>query len=164
MGLKTWIGLGTVVTSAIAALVANAAKKDEVKEEKEKLQEKTDELEVEKAVFGASALSNLQSDPAVAPATFIEATCEACGAIMRLQADRSVVKCPYCGSEKIIIDSNRERTLAYQQVEIEKQRQYIELQKLKIEEKKQQDKDFHRHLIIGLIIWALLFIYFFVIR
>lgn len=61
----------------------------------------------------------------------IQLRCEECGGTMTIDKSRSVLSCPYCGSTKIVVDSDevkmeRIRNERIKDVEIHKQDQEME--------------------------------------
>ena len=61
----------------------------------------------------------------------IQLRCEECGGIMTIDKSRSVLSCPYCGSTKIVADSDevkmeRIRNERIKDIEIHKQDQEME--------------------------------------
>lgn len=61
----------------------------------------------------------------------IQLICEDCGGIMTIDKSRSVLSCPYCGSTKIVADSDevkmeRIRNERIKDIEIHKQNQEME--------------------------------------
>lgn len=94
----------------------------------------------------------------------IQLRCEDCGGIMTIDNSRSVLSCPYCGSTKIVADSDevkmeRIRNERIKDIEIHKQDQEMEKWKAHETERKKSIKysiifvvfDFMLLLILGLL-------------
>ena len=86
----------------------------------------------------------------------IQLRCEECGGIMTIDKSRSVLSCPYCGSTKIVADSDevkmeRIRNERIKDIEIHKQNQEMEKWKAHETERKKSIK-------YGAIIFAVLYL------
>lgn len=88
----------------------------------------------------------------------IQLRCEECGGTMTIDKSRSVLSCPYCGSTKIVADSDevkmeRIRNERIKDVELHKQDQEMEKWQAHETERKRTIK---YCLIIGAILYSLL--------
>lgn len=90
----------------------------------------------------------------------IRLRCEDCNGVMDIDESREVISCPYCGSKKIVMESDgvkiermrnetkRERHRAYRDVETKRAERDIEVSK----DKRAMQKEEDRHELIGMII------------
>ena len=88
----------------------------------------------------------------------IQLRCEECGGTMTIDKSRSVLSCPYCGSTKIVADSDevkmeRIRNERIKDVEIHKQEQEMEKWQAHEVERK---KSIKYCVIIGVVLYLLL--------
>ena len=88
----------------------------------------------------------------------IQLRCEECGGTMTIDKSRSVLSCPYCGSTKIVADSDevkmeRIRNERIKDVEIHKQDQEMEKWQAHEVERK---KSIKYCVIIGVVLYLLL--------
>ena len=70
----------------------------------------------------------------------IKLTCEDCGGEMNIEAGRNVLTCPYCGSKKLIAESD-EVTIARINKESDAERMRFEKEKREYEEELRVKKD-----------------------
>ena len=86
----------------------------------------------------------------------IKLTCEGCGGEMNIEAGRNVLTCPYCGSKKLIAESD-EVTIARINKESDAERMRFEKEKREYEEelKVKKDKEDTKFIIIALPIFVL---------
>ena len=70
----------------------------------------------------------------------IKLTCEDCGGEMNIEAGRNVLTCPYCGSKKLIAESD-EVTIARINKESDAERMKFEKEKREYEEELRVKKD-----------------------
>lgn len=97
----------------------------------------------------------------------IKITCEDCGGVMEVDPNKSVLTCPYCGSKKLIAESD-EVTIARINKEADSERMCYEKEKreyeeeLRVKKKKEEDKEYHMNLTLGLLLsiipWVLIFL------
>lgn len=91
--------------------------------------------------------------------------CEDCGGTMNIDSDKKVILCPFCGSKKIIFESDEVKIAQIKaNAEIEKQRIMKDVEMAKEEHKEQQRKDKNENIqtigcVIALII-LVIFLYF----
>ena len=88
----------------------------------------------------------------------IKLTCEDCGGEMNIEAGRNVLTCPYCGSKKLITESD-EVTIARinKEADIEKRKYEEELRQKKIQEAKNNEKE-SWHFLKKFCIYAVIFL------
>ena len=81
----------------------------------------------------------------------IKLTCEDCGGEMNIEAGRNVLTCPYCGSKKLIMESD-EVTIARINKESDAERMKFEKEKREYEEelRVKKDKEDTKGIVIGL--------------
>ena len=81
----------------------------------------------------------------------IKLTCEDCGGEMNIEAGRNVLTCPYCGSKKLIAESD-EVTIARINKESDAERMKFEKEKREYEEelRVKKDKEDTKGIVIGL--------------
>lgn len=81
----------------------------------------------------------------------IKLTCEDCGGEMNIEAGRNVLTCPYCGSKKLIAESD-EVTIARINKESDAERMRFEKEKREYEEelRVKKDKEDTKFIIIAL--------------
>ena len=81
----------------------------------------------------------------------IKLTCEDCGGEMNIEAGRNVLTCPYCGSKKLIAESD-EVTIARINKEADAERMSFEKEKREYEEelRVKKDKEDTKFIIIAL--------------
>ena len=86
----------------------------------------------------------------------IKLTCEDCGGEMNIEAGRNVLTCPYCGSKKLIAESD-EVTIARINKESDAERMKFEKEKREYEEelRVKKDKEDTKFIIIALPIFVL---------
>ena len=86
----------------------------------------------------------------------IKLTCEDCGGEMNIEAGRNVLTCPYCGSKKLIAESD-EVTIARINKESDAERMRFEKEKREYEEelRVKKDKEDTKFIIIALQILVL---------
>ncbi|WP_337937555.1 zinc ribbon domain-containing protein [Anaerotignum faecicola] len=86
----------------------------------------------------------------------IKLTCEDCGGEMNIEAGRNVLTCPYCGSKKLIAESD-EVTIARINKESDAERMRFEKEKREYEEelRVKKDKEDTKFIIIALPILVL---------
>ena len=86
----------------------------------------------------------------------IKLTCEDCGGEMNIEAGRNVITCPYCGSKKLITESD-EVTIARINKESDAERMKFEKEKREYEEelRVKKDKEDTKFIIIALPIFVL---------
>lgn len=86
----------------------------------------------------------------------IKLTCEGCGGEMNIEAGRNVLTCPYCGSKKLIAESD-EVTIARINKEADAERMSFEKEKREYEEelRVKKDKEDTKFIIIALPIFVL---------
>ena len=86
----------------------------------------------------------------------IKLTCEDCGGEMNIEAGRNVLTCPYCGSKKLIAESD-EVTIARINKEADAERMSFEKEKREYEEelRVRKDKEDTKFIIIALPIFVL---------
>ena len=86
----------------------------------------------------------------------IKLTCEDCGGEMNIEAGRNVLTCPYCGSKKLIAESD-EVTIARINKESDAERLRFEKEKREYEEelRVKKDKEDTKFIIIALPILVL---------
>lgn len=86
----------------------------------------------------------------------IKLTCEDCGGEMNIEAGRNVLTCPYCGSKKLIAESD-EVTIARINKEADAERMSFEKEKREYEEelRVKKDKEDTKFIIIALPIFVL---------
>jgi|GEM_PF-4591243 len=70
----------------------------------------------------------------------IKLTCEDCGGEMNIEAGRNVLTCPYCGSKKLIAESD-EVTIARINKEVDAERMRFEKEKREYEEELRAKKN-----------------------
>lgn len=72
----------------------------------------------------------------------VKLTCEDCGGTMDINSNQNVIVCPFCGSKKIVLESDEVKIAQIQaEAEIEKQRLTNELEKSKQDEVKRKDEE-----------------------
>ncbi len=133
MSLKTLLGLGIVAT-IVAAMSEKSVPTDIIVPGKE------DEL--------LDSTPMPEDGPAISNGTkIVDVRCYNCGAEMRLNSERSIISCPYCGSKKIIIESDavkiaKDRHKTYSDVEQNRQNSYskIEIEREKTKQQKIQNE------------------------
>lgn len=92
----------------------------------------------------------------------IKITCEDCGGVMEVDQNKSVLTCPYCGSKKLITESD-EVTIARINKEADSERMSYEKEKREYEEelRVKKDKEFWKAIgifwAIGIAIWIFIF-------
>lgn len=97
----------------------------------------------------------------------IKLTCEDCGGEMNIEAERNVLTCPYCGSKKLIAESD-EVTIARINKEVDTERMRFEKEKreyeeeLRVKKNKEESTDIIKYsvYILILICIVILFTYF----
>lgn len=97
----------------------------------------------------------------------IKLTCEDCGGEMNIEAGRNVLTCPYCGSKKLIAESD-EVTIARINKEVDTERMRFEKEKreyeeeLRVKKNKEESTDIIKYsvYILILICIVILFTYF----
>lgn len=97
----------------------------------------------------------------------IKLTCEDCGGEMNIEAGRNVLTCPYCGSKKLIAESD-EVTIARINKEADAERMRFEKEKreyeeeLRVKKDKEESTDMIKYWLYGLIFMCVvvLFTYF----
>ena len=88
----------------------------------------------------------------------IKLTCEDCGGEMNIEAERNVLTCPYCGSKKLIAESD-EVTIARINKESDAERMRFEKEKreyeeeLRVKKNKEQTNSTIAIWIIAIIVW-----------
>mgnify|MGYP000062081328 FL=1 len=94
----------------------------------------------------------------------IKLTCEDCGGEMNIEAGRNVLTCPYCGSKKLIAESD-EVTIARINKESDAERMKFEKEKREYEEelRVKKDKEDNRFIIVTFSAAALMLIVIFVL-
>lgn len=90
--------------------------------------------------------------------------CQECNGIMEVDSDKQVAMCPYCGSKKLIIESDDvkiEKIRSEKDITIERQRGDVEIEKIKLEnaEKKRADRNDTMTWIICLAVSIFMMIY-----
>lgn len=90
----------------------------------------------------------------------IRLRCEDCNGVMEIDESREVISCPYCGSKKIVLESDgvkiermrnetkRERNRIYREIELRKAERDIELSN----NKRKTDKEESRNELIALLV------------
>lgn len=92
----------------------------------------------------------------------VKLTCEDCGGTMDIDSDRKVMVCPFCGSKKIVLESDEVKIAHIQaEAEIEKQRLANDLEKSKQEEAKRKDEEDNKNFLIGVGILIVIIIFCF---
>lgn len=94
----------------------------------------------------------------------VKLTCEDCGGTMDINSNQNVIVCPFCGSKKIVLESDEVKIAQIQaEAEIEKQRLTNELEKSKQDEVKRKDEEDNKILIgIGIAIVVMFILLFFI--
>ena len=90
----------------------------------------------------------------------IKLTCEDCGGEMNIEAGRNVLTCPYCGSKKLIAESD-EVTIARINKESDAERMKFEKEKREYEEELRVKKD-KEQISSTIAIWIIAIIVWFV--
>ena len=90
----------------------------------------------------------------------IKLTCEDCGGEMNIEAGRNVLTCPYCGSKKLIAESD-EGTIARINKESDAERMKFEKEKREYEEELRVKKD-KEQISSTIAIWIIAIIVWFV--
>ena len=90
----------------------------------------------------------------------IKLTCEDCGGEMNIEAGRNVLTCPYCGSKKLIAESD-EVTIASINKESDAERMKFEKEKREYEEELRVKKD-KEQISSTIAIWIIAIIVWFV--
>ena len=90
----------------------------------------------------------------------IKLTCEDCGGEMNIEAGRNVLTCPYCGSKKLIAESD-EVTIARINKESDAERMRFEKEKREYEEELRVKKD-KEQISSTIAIWIIAIIVWFV--
>ena len=90
----------------------------------------------------------------------IKLTCEDCGGEMNIEAGRNVLTCPYCGSKKLIAESD-EVTIARINQESDAERMKFEKEKREYEEELRVKKD-KEQISSTIAIWIIAIIVWFV--
>lgn len=84
----------------------------------------------------------------------IKLRCQDCNGVLNVDEDKDIVSCPYCGSERVLLESDDvkiERIKSHQQLETLRIQREIEAEKRELDKK---------HLLIGGIMWVLAMIGF----
>lgn len=93
----------------------------------------------------------------------VKLTCEDCSGVMEVDSDKTILTCPYCGSKKLITESD-EVTIARIKKEADSERMRYDKEKREYEEELRLKKDKEdwkaiRFLwVIGIAIWFFIFI------
>ena len=94
----------------------------------------------------------------------VKLTCSDCGGTMDIDADNKVLLCPFCGSKKIILESDEVKIAKIQaDADVEKARMEHESemrrQEYDNEEQKRNDKEENMY-IIGLVVFVIIMVYY----
>ena len=84
----------------------------------------------------------------------IKLKCETCGGVLTVDKERSVLSCPYCQSQELVVESDKiviEKIKSFTKKDIQKDKQDHELNKKKLA---------FKHSLIGVLIGVLLFVAF----
>lgn len=143
MGLKTWLGIGAAIGIVAAAL-------------SEKSKPSTNEHDAEKEIYRTNQMPEDNETYVRSEPTIVEVTCKNCGAEMQLNNDRSIIRCPYCDSKKIVIepatDIARDQHRTYSEVERSKHEIYSKIALERERTKQQEIKNGNTVSIIGLVL------------
>ena len=94
--------------------------------------------------------------------------CPSCGAKLPIDKDAPVIKCSYCGAEydnssaKSIVDSVFDFVEKQQQISIKEKERQLELQRIKLEQRKERRRKtrFIRFILLILLVFVILYYYF----
>lgn len=88
----------------------------------------------------------------------IKITCEDCGGVMEVDSNKTILTCPYCGSKKLITESD-EVTIARINKEADSERMRYDKEKREYEEELRVKKDKEDWKSIG-ILWIIVIVMF----
>lgn len=72
----------------------------------------------------------------------VKLVCEDCGGTMNIDSDKQIMMCPFCGSKKIILESDDVKIATINaEADVEKQRINRDIELAKIEEDRRKDKE-----------------------
>lgn len=151
MSLKTWFGLG-IISALVAAVTKSSTPGDIIVPGQEN------------KIFDEKPMPD--DEPSTSNGTkIVDVKCNNCGAEMKLNSERNIISCPYCGSKKLMMESDavaiaKDRHKTYSDVERNRQNVYskieIEREKTKqqrIQNEKQSDT---LRIVAFIIIWSLI--------
>ena len=94
----------------------------------------------------------------------VKLVCEDCGGTMNIDSDKQIMMCPFCGSKKIILESDDVKIATINaEADVEKQRINRDIELAKIEENKRKDKEENMVGIIAIIWIIICFVFMFVL-
>ena len=86
----------------------------------------------------------------------LDMKCQNCGGTLKLEADKEVIACPFCGSQKIIIESD-EIKAAKLKAEIENRKLDYQIEKDKEMKEEIVLKNLKKENLVNLLLFALLY-------
>ena len=94
----------------------------------------------------------------------VKLVCEDCGGTMNIDSDKQIMMCPFCGSKKIILESDDVKIATINaEADVEKQRINRDIELAKIEENKRKDKEENMVGIIAIIWIIICFVFMFIL-